>query len=89
MREPSAMSKSEVAPVPKPGRSTSPGMIRTVASLPLFLSLFLLLLAFFLVLNSLSTLEGGQGAEVMASVQAAFPNDASSGERGGVEREDS
>ena len=90
MREPDVNAKPQGARVPKPGRAdVSDNDKNSGESLPLFLSLFLLMLAFFLVLNSLSKLEGGQGDEVMASVQAAFPNDASSGTLGGLEREDS
>lgn len=44
------------------------------ASQPLFLSLFLLLLAFFILLNALSTLEPGRSNRVMESVQRAFPS---------------
>ncbi|GHD60983.1 hypothetical protein GCM10017083_47750 [Thalassobaculum fulvum] len=44
------------------------------ASQPLFLSLFLLLLAFFILLNSLSTIEPGRSNRVLESVQRAFPS---------------
>ena len=57
-------------------------------SLPLFLSLFLLLLAFFVVLNSLSRFEGGRGAQVVASVHAAFPQPAPPRLLTGVRRDD-
>ena len=57
-------------------------------SLPLFLSLFLLLLAFFVVLNSLSRFEGGRGAQVVASVHAAFPQPAPPRLLNGVRRDD-
>ncbi len=43
------------------------------ASQPLFLSLFLLLLAFFILLNALSTIEPGRSNRVLESVQRAFP----------------
>lgn len=42
-------------------------------SQPLFLSLFLLLLAFFILLNALSTIEPGRSNRVLESVQRAFP----------------
>ncbi|MEC8794304.1 MAG: hypothetical protein VXX53_10915, partial [Pseudomonadota bacterium] len=57
-------------------------------SLPLFVSLFLLLLAFFVVLNSLSRFEGGRGAQVVASVHAAFPQPAPPRLLNGVRRDD-
>ncbi len=41
-------------------------------SQPLFLSLFLLLLAFFILLNTLSTIEPGRSDRVMESVQRSF-----------------
>lgn len=44
------------------------------ASQPLFLSLFLLLLAFFILLNTLSTIEPGRSNRVLESVQRAFPS---------------
>lgn len=44
------------------------------ASEPLFLSLFLLLLAFFILLNALSTIEPGRSNRVLESVQKAFPS---------------
>lgn len=44
------------------------------ASQPLFLSLFLLLLAFFILLNALSTIETGRSDQVLESVQRAFPS---------------
>lgn len=44
------------------------------SSQPLFLSLFLLLLAFFLLLNSLSSIEVGRSNRVLQSVQDAFPS---------------
>lgn len=44
------------------------------ASQPLFLSLFLLLLAFFILLNALSTIEPGRSNRVLESVQRAFPS---------------
>lgn len=43
-------------------------------SQPLFLSLFLLLLAFFIMLNAISTVEEGRSNEVMESVKRAFPS---------------
>lgn len=42
------------------------------ASQPLFLSLFLLLLAFFILLNALSTIEPGRSDRVLESVQRSF-----------------
>jgi len=42
------------------------------ASQPLFLSLFLLLLAFFILLNALSTIEPGRSNRVLESVQRSF-----------------
>lgn len=42
-------------------------------SQPLFLSLFLLLLALFILLNALSTIEPGRSNRVLESVQRAFP----------------
>lgn len=42
------------------------------ASQPLFLSLFLLLLAFFILLNALSTIEPGRSNKVLESVQRSF-----------------
>lgn len=44
------------------------------ASQPLFLALFLLLLAFFILLNVLSTIEPGRSNRVLESVQRAFPS---------------
>ncbi|NQW11433.1 MAG: hypothetical protein HQ481_16325 [Alphaproteobacteria bacterium] len=44
------------------------------SSQPLFLSLFLLLLAFFILLNSLSSIEVGRSNRVLQSVQDAFPS---------------
>lgn len=44
------------------------------ASQPLFLSLFLLLLAFFILLNALSTIEPGRSNRVLESVQRSFPS---------------
>ena len=44
------------------------------SSQPLFLSLFLLLLAFFIMLNALSTVEQGRSDRVMESVKRAFPS---------------
>lgn len=41
----------------------------------LFLALFLLLLAFFILLNTLSTIEEGRSTEVLKSVQDAFPSE--------------
>ena len=43
------------------------------SSQTLFLSLFLLLLAFFILLNVLSTIEPGRSDRVLESVQRAFP----------------
>ena len=44
------------------------------SSHPLFLSLFILLLAFFILLNALSTVEQGRSNRVLESVQEAFPS---------------
>lgn len=44
------------------------------SSQPLFLSLFLLLLAFFIMLNAMSTVEQGRSDRVMESVKRAFPS---------------
>jgi len=44
------------------------------SSQPLFLSLFLLLLAFFIMLNALSTVEEGRSNLVLESVKRAFPS---------------
>ena len=44
------------------------------SSQPLFLSLFLLLLAFFIMLNAISTVEEGRSDRVMESVKRAFPS---------------
>lgn len=44
------------------------------SSQPLFLSLFLLLLAFFILLNAMSTVEQGRSDRVMESVKRAFPS---------------
>lgn len=43
-------------------------------SQPLFLSLFLLLLAFFIMLNAMSTVERGKSDRVLESVKRAFPS---------------
>ena len=43
-------------------------------SQPLFLSLFLLLLAFFIMLNAMSTVEEGRSDRVLDSVKRAFPS---------------
>lgn len=43
-----------------------------LGSLPLFLSLFLLLLAFFIFLNSISTRQSGKSDDVLDSVRASF-----------------
>lgn len=43
-----------------------------LGSLPLFLSLFLLLLAFFIFLNSISTRESGKSNDVLDSVRSSF-----------------
>ncbi len=43
------------------------------SSQTLFLSLFLLLLAFFILLNTLSTIEPGRSNRVLESVNRAFP----------------
>src|SRR3546814_19921337 len=50
-------------------RAPDPG-----ASQPLFLSLFLLLLALFILLNAISTIEPGRSNRVLDSVQRAFPS---------------
>lgn len=44
------------------------------SSQPLFLALFLLLLAFFILLNALSTVEEGRSNRVLESVKRAFPS---------------
>ncbi|MDF1793179.1 MAG: flagellar motor protein MotB [Thalassobaculaceae bacterium] len=44
------------------------------SSQPLFLSLFLLLLAFFIMLNAMSTVEQGRSDKVLESVKRAFPS---------------
>lgn len=44
------------------------------SSQPLFLSLFLLLLAFFIMLNAMSTVEEGRSDRVLESVKRAFPS---------------
>ncbi len=44
------------------------------SSQPLFLSLFLLLLAFFIMLNAMSTVEEGRSTKVLESVKRAFPS---------------
>lgn len=49
-------------------------------SLPLFLSLFLLLLAFFVFLNSISSIEAGRSDAVLQSVRSSFPSIFSGGE---------
>jgi flagellar motor protein MotB len=56
-------------PPPKPRTDADKGSSQT-----LFLSLFLLILAFFILLNSMSTFEEGRSTEVMESVQLAFPS---------------
>lgn len=43
-----------------------------LGSLPLFLSLFLLLLAFFIFLNSISTRQSGKSDDVLDSVRSSF-----------------
>lgn len=43
-----------------------------LGSLPLFLSLFLLLLAFFIFLNSISTRQSGKSEDVLDSVRSSF-----------------
>jgi hypothetical protein len=60
---------SLASPPPKPRTDADKGSSQT-----LFLSLFLLLLAFFILLNSMSTIEVGKSNEVMESVQDAFPS---------------
>lgn len=55
-----------------------------LGSLPLFLSLFLLLLAFFIFLNSISSFEKGKSDEVMASIRASFPGFGEGGEGPGI-----
>ena len=55
-----------------------------LGSLPLFLSLFLLLLAFFIFLNSISSFESGKGDQVMASIRASFPGFDDGGEGPGM-----
>lgn len=55
-----------------------------LGSLPLFLSLFLLLLAFFIFLNSISSFESGKSDRVIASIRASFPGFGEEGEGPGL-----
>lgn len=55
-----------------------------LGSLPLFLSLFLLLLAFFIFLNSISSFEAGKSDRVIASIRASFPGFGEGGEGAGI-----
>lgn len=55
-----------------------------LGSLPLFLSLFLLLLAFFIFLNSISSVEAGKSDRVMASIRASFPGFGDGGDGPGL-----
>jgi hypothetical protein len=55
-----------------------------LGSLPLFLSLFLLLLAFFIFLNSISSLEVGKSDRVLASIRASFPGFGEGGDGPGL-----
>lgn len=55
-----------------------------LGSLPLFLSLFLLLLAFFIFLNSISTRESGKSNDVLDSVRASFASALAGGTGVGV-----
>ena len=55
-----------------------------LGSLPLFLSLFLLLLAFFIFLNSMSSFETGKSDRVIASIRASFPGFGAGGEGPGM-----
>ncbi len=55
-----------------------------LGSLPLFLSLFLLLLAFFIFLNSISSFESGKSDRVIASIRASFPGFGDGGEGPGL-----
>ena len=55
-----------------------------LGSLPLFLSLFLLLLAFFIFLNSISSFEAGKSDQVIASIRSSFPGVGEEGEGPGV-----
>ncbi len=52
--------------------------------MPLFLSLFLLLLAFFIFLNSISSFESGKSDRVIASIRASFPGFGEDGEGPGL-----
>jgi hypothetical protein len=45
----------------------------SLGSLPLFLSLFILLLAFFIYLNSISSVELGRSDKVLESLRSSFP----------------
>jgi len=55
-----------------------------LGSFPLFLSLFLLLLAFFIFLNSISSFEAGKSDRVIASIRASFPGFGEGGDGPGV-----
>jgi hypothetical protein len=59
-----------------------------LGSLPLFLSLFLLLLAFFIFLNSISTIEVGKSDRVIASIRSSFPGFGEGGEGPGLQDDD-
>jgi len=60
------------------------GSDQRLGSLPLFLSLFLLLLAFFIFLNSISSFEAGKSDRVIASIRASFPGFGEQGEGPGI-----
>ncbi|WP_193170321.1 hypothetical protein [Nisaea nitritireducens] len=55
-----------------------------LGSLPLFLSLFLLLLAFFIFLNSISTRQTGKSEDVLDSVRSSFASVLRGGTGAGV-----
>lgn len=55
-----------------------------LGSLPLFLSLFLLLLAFFIFLNSISSFETGKSDRVLESIRSTFPGYGPGGEGTGL-----
>ncbi|MBM86336.1 MAG: hypothetical protein CMM47_09980 [Rhodospirillaceae bacterium] len=59
-----------------------------LGSLPLFLSLFLLLLAFFIFLNSISSLETGKSVQVLASIRSSFPGFGVGGDGTGIVEDD-
>ena len=59
-----------------------------LGSLPLFLSLFLLLLALFIFLNSISSLETGKSDQVLASIRSSFPGFGAGGKGPGIGEDD-